>query len=97
MCSAQRGDQVRAGHDPHLHNDGASRQTVSHWCSVQAQGKAQAASDIDLLAMGSVSFVAVVDHSIPATLRLDRQINPAVMTNAAFQSKLQQGESNRSF
>jgi predicted nucleotidyltransferase len=57
-----------------------------------AQGKAQAASDIDLLVVGSVSFSAVVETCIPAALRLGREVNPVVMTKAALQSKLQQGD-----
>lgn len=56
-----------------------------------AQGKAQAASDIDLLVVGSVSFAAVVQACIAGTLRLGREVNPVVMTKAAFQSKLLQG------
>ena len=57
-----------------------------------AQGKAQTGSDIDLLVVGSVSFAAVVEACIPATLRLGREVNPVVMTKAALQSKLQLGD-----
>jgi predicted nucleotidyltransferase len=52
-----------------------------------AQGKARATSDIDLLVVGSVSFAAVVETCHAGTARLSREVNPVVMTRAAFQAK----------
>ena len=57
-----------------------------------AQGKAQSTSDIDLLVVGSVSFAKVVEACHAGSARLGREVNPAVMTKAAFRAKLQQGD-----
>ena len=57
-----------------------------------AQGKAQSASDIDLLVVGSVSFAKVVEACHAGSARLGREVNPVVMTKAAFRAKLQQGD-----
>jgi predicted nucleotidyltransferase len=57
-----------------------------------AQGKARATSDIDLLVIGSVPFAAVVEACHAGTQRLGREVNPVVMTKAAFQSKHRQGD-----
>lgn len=56
-----------------------------------AQGKAQSTSDIDLLVVGSVSFAKVVEVCHAGSTRLGCEVNPVVMTNAAFRAKLQQG------
>lgn len=57
-----------------------------------AQGKARPGSDIDLLVVGSASFAAVVEASHAGAQRLGREVNPVVMTKAAFQEKLRQGD-----
>lgn len=57
-----------------------------------AQGKAKAASDIDLLVVGSVSFEAVVEACHQGRERLGREVNPVVMSKAAFQAKQREAE-----
>jgi predicted nucleotidyltransferase len=52
-----------------------------------AQGKAKATSDIDLLVVGAVSFPAVVEACHRGQERLGREVNPVVMSKAAFQTK----------
>jgi predicted nucleotidyltransferase len=53
-----------------------------------AQGKARPGSDIDLLVVGSAAFASVVEACHAGTQRLGREVNPVVMTRAAFQDKL---------
>ena len=53
-----------------------------------AQAKEQATSDIDVLVVGSASFAAVVEAFNGAAQRLKREVNPVVMTKAAFAAKL---------
>ena len=53
-----------------------------------AQGKERAASDVDVLVVGSASFAAVVEALSRASERLRREVNPVVMTKAAFEAKL---------
>jgi predicted nucleotidyltransferase len=55
-----------------------------------AQGKARPGSDIDLLVVGSVSFAAVVEACHAGAQRLGREVNPVVMTKAAFLVKHRQ-------
>lgn len=57
-----------------------------------AEGKARPGSDIDLMVVGSVSFAAVVEAGHAGTQRLGREVNPVVMTKAAFLTKLRQGD-----
>jgi len=57
-----------------------------------AQGKAHASSDIDLLVVGAVPFVAVVEACHAGTARLGREVNPVVMTREAFEAKHQAGD-----
>lgn len=57
-----------------------------------AQGKARSGSDIDLLVIGSVSFASVVEACHAGTIRLGREVNPVVMTRAAFRAKRQKGD-----
>ena len=57
-----------------------------------AQGKARATSDIDLLVVGSAPFAAVVEACHAGTARLSRDVNPVVMTKAAFQAKNRQSD-----
>jgi len=52
-----------------------------------AQGKAKVTSDIDLLVVGGVSFPAVVEACHLGRERLGREVNPVVMSKAAFQTK----------
>lgn len=52
-----------------------------------AQGKAKATSDIDLLVVGSVSFPAVVEACHRGREGLGREVNPVVISKAAFQKK----------
>ena len=53
-----------------------------------AQGKERAASDVDVLVVGSASFAAVVGALSRAGERLRRDVNPVVMTKSAFGAKL---------
>ncbi len=53
-----------------------------------AQGKERTASDVDVLVVGSVSFAAVVEALSAAGERLRREVNPVVMTKAAYEAKL---------
>lgn len=53
-----------------------------------AQGRERATSDVDVMVLGSASFAVVVEALAPAAKRLRRDVNPVVMTPAAFQSKL---------
>jgi predicted nucleotidyltransferase len=57
-----------------------------------AQDKARAGSDIDLLIVGSATFASVVEACHAGTRRLGREVNPVVMTRAAFQVKRRQGD-----
>jgi predicted nucleotidyltransferase len=57
-----------------------------------AQGKAKATSDIDLLVVGSVSFPTVVEACHRGRERLGREVNPVVMSGAAFRAKLRQND-----
>jgi predicted nucleotidyltransferase len=57
-----------------------------------AQGKETAASDIDVLVVGTPSFASVVEALSPAGKRLRREVNPVVMTKAAFAKKLADGD-----
>ena len=52
-----------------------------------AQGKERATSDVDVLVVGAVSFAAVVEALSKAGERLRRDVNPVVMTTAAFEVK----------
>jgi predicted nucleotidyltransferase len=52
-----------------------------------AQGKERATSDIDVLVVGAISFAAAVEAFNKAGDRLRRDVNPVVMTAAAFESK----------
>lgn len=65
----------------------ASRISIAFIFGSVAQGKAKAASDIDLLVVGSVSFPAVVEACHAGQERLGREVNPVVMSKAAFQTK----------
>ena len=53
-----------------------------------AQGKERATSDVDVLVVGSASFHEVVEALSRVRDRLRREINPVVMTRAAFAAKL---------
>lgn len=55
-----------------------------------ARGKAKATSDVDLLVAGAVPFVAVVEACHLGRERLGREVNPVVMSKAAFQAKLRE-------
>jgi predicted nucleotidyltransferase len=57
-----------------------------------ARGKGIASSDVDVLVIGSASFSAVVQALSAATARLRREVNPVVMTKAAFTAKLAKGD-----
>ena len=52
------------------------------------QGKERATSDVDVLVVGAVSFAAVVEALSKAGEQLRREVNPVVMTAAAFDAKL---------
>lgn len=52
-----------------------------------AQGKETAASDVDLLVIGSASFVAVVQALSKVHERLGREVNPVVVSVADFRKR----------
>ena len=56
------------------------------------QGKATSTSDIDLLVIGSAPFAAVVEACHGGTEQLGREVNPVVMTRAAFRKKQREGD-----
>jgi len=57
-----------------------------------AQGKERATSDVDVLVVGSASFSVVVAALSKAGERLRRDVNPVVMTKAAFATKASEGD-----
>ncbi len=57
-----------------------------------AQGKERAASDVDVLVVGSASFASVVGMLNTAGEQLRRAVNPVVMTKSAFTTKLAGGD-----
>ena len=57
-----------------------------------ARGEDTAASDIDLPVIGDISGRALTRALGPARKRLTREINPVVMTEAEFRSRLAQGD-----
>jgi predicted nucleotidyltransferase len=54
-----------------------------------AQGTERAASDVDIMVVGSASFEEVVEALSDSQTRLQRQVNPVVMTRAGFRAKLE--------
>jgi len=52
-----------------------------------ARGKERAASDVDVIVLGSASFVSVVGALSGTRERLRRDVNPVVMTAADFKAK----------
>ncbi len=56
-----------------------------------ASGSAHAASDVDLLVVGSASFAQVMEATYAAQAQLGREINPKVMTAAEWASKQLEG------
>jgi len=52
-----------------------------------AEGKERAGSDVDVMAIGSASFGAVVEALSRTREELRREVNPVAMTRSAFQSK----------
>ncbi len=57
-----------------------------------AQGKQRLVSDVDVMVIGAASFTQVVEALTPARERLRRDVNPVVMTEAAFRSKSRTGD-----
>ncbi|MFC7418307.1 nucleotidyltransferase domain-containing protein [Iodobacter arcticus] len=55
-----------------------------------ARGEERAASDIDVLVLGDVSFVEVVTAFYPLQAELGREINPVVYSIDEFKAKLTQ-------
>lgn len=53
-----------------------------------AKGEERAGSDVDVLVIGSVSFVEVVKALHPAQSMLQREVNPVVYTSDEFRHKL---------
>lgn len=54
-----------------------------------AQGKERAASDVDVMVIGPVSFTRVVEALTPAGEQLRREINPVAMSFKDFRAKLE--------
>lgn len=57
-----------------------------------AQGKERAVSDVDVMVIGAASFTQVVEALNWARDRLRRDVNPVVMTEAAFRLKSGAGD-----
>jgi len=57
-----------------------------------AQGKERPTSDVDVMVIGSVPFVRVVEALAPASARLRREVNPVAMAPGAFRAKLKAGD-----
>ena len=58
-----------------------------------AEGRETARSDVDVLILGSASFVEVVQALAPTQERLGREVNPVVMSREMFVQKLTAGDS----
>jgi predicted nucleotidyltransferase len=56
-----------------------------------ARGEERAASDIDLLVVGEVSFGDVIEALAPAQRKLGREINPTVFPPVEFADKVHEG------
>jgi len=57
-----------------------------------ARGEETAQSDVDLMVIGAVSFLAVVSAVSPLQESLGREINPAVFSSQEFRERLAQGD-----
>lgn len=57
-----------------------------------AQGRERSDSDIDLLVLGSVDFVALVGALVDTHARLGREVNPVVMSREGFVQKFNAGD-----
>lgn len=57
-----------------------------------AKGRESPTSDVDLMVVGGVTFEQVVNAVWPAQERLNRAVNPVVMTPAAFATAARTGE-----
>ncbi len=57
-----------------------------------AQGREHSGSDIDLLVLGSVDFVAMAGALVDAHARLGREVNPVVMSREEFVQKFHAGD-----
>jgi len=57
-----------------------------------AQGRERGSSDVDVLVVGAVPFDRVVETLSRTHERLRRDVNPVVMTEAAFHTKHRHGE-----
>ena len=65
----------------------ASKISVAFIFGSVALGKTRSTSDIDLLVVGSVSFASLVEACHLGQEKLGREVNPVVMSKAAFQAK----------
>lgn len=57
-----------------------------------AAGPGRAASDVDLMVIGTVGLREIAPRLRPATDSIGREINPVVMSPASFSSKLKKGD-----
>lgn len=57
-----------------------------------AQGQERSGSDIDLLVLGSVDFVALAGALVETHARLGREVNPVVMSREEFVKKFHAGD-----
>lgn len=53
-----------------------------------AQGKERTTSDVDVMVIGTVPFVRVVETLAPAAAQIRREVNPVAMAPDAFRAKL---------
>jgi predicted nucleotidyltransferase len=57
-----------------------------------AQGQERSGSDVDLLVLGSVDFVALAGALVETHVRLGREVNPVVMRREEFVQKFHAGD-----
>lgn len=57
-----------------------------------ADGTGKAASDVDLMVLGSIGLRQLAPRLRPATDSIGREINPVVMSPASFSSKMRNGD-----
>ena len=70
----------------------ADRISVAFIFGSVAQARTKPTSDVDLLVVGSVAFSDVVEATHRGREKLGREVNPVVMSRAAFLTKQRQGD-----
>ena len=86
LKTAGLADLLRAALDPL-----AERIHLAFVYGSLASGKADAASDVDVVVIGAVSLSELVEALGPLQNRIGREVNPAVHPVAEFRKKVSQG------